>query len=301
MPRNSCTLRRRLCKLSPVTTPKFLLVGWDGVRDDVLRRLRPDALAGLADAGRWWTTQLPDCSIAPTVTAVGWSTVLTGVGPQSHQVLSNTDEHHLLHRYPDLLTRAYCSGKQLTTYAAASALIFGTNYGPGPILGPGVTKLTWLDRREYPRGFHDTDPIITDAAVDELATNDPDLSFVYLGETDKTAHAEGVGARYDAAILRQDERLARMLEAVRSRPTFDDEDWLIMVTTDHGHRDEGGHGDDSWQERQSFVVAGGLASPGSQDWADEASNVDIAPTALAHLGVPIDPRWTCDGRSLISP
>jgi len=30
------------------------------------------------------------------------------------------------------------------------------------------------------------------------------------------------------------------------------------VVTDHGHRDEGGHGGDSAQERASFVIAHGI-------------------------------------------
>ena len=33
---------------------------------------------------------------------------------------------------------------------------------------------------------------------------------------------------------------------------------VLVVVTDHGHRDEGGHGGDSAQERASFVIAHGI-------------------------------------------
>src|SRR5690625_786938 len=57
--------------------PKVLIVGWDGVRDDTARRLSPSTLSGLAEHGRWWSTTLPGIDVAPTVTAVGWATILT--------------------------------------------------------------------------------------------------------------------------------------------------------------------------------------------------------------------------------
>jgi len=292
--------------------PKVLLVGWDGVRDDTARRLALPALTELAEGGRWWSTTLPDVTIAPTVTAVGWSTILTGVWPDEHGVMGNEEELNRLHRYPEVLTTAYCERPTLNTYGAASALIFGTTFGPGPLFGPGVRTVDWVDRREYPGKFTETDPVIQEAAERHLSTGDPDLAFVYLGETDQIAHASGVGQEYEQAIARQDVRLRRLVDSLRSRPSFADEEWLVMVTTDHGHLDEGGHGGGSWQERQSFIVAGVLGaggetgSDGATDaggetgpdgaWADEAENIDIAPTALTHLGIPVPQRL--HGKSL---
>lgn len=268
---------------------KALVVGWDGVRDDTLRRMAPRNLTALADSGQWWTTTLPDVTMAPTVTAVGWSTILTGVWPDEHGVMSNEGELTRLHRYPEFLTTAYCERPTLNTYGAASALIFGTCYGPGPLFGPGVKTIDWVDRREYPGKFTETDPVIQEAAERHLSTQDPDVAFVYLGETDQIAHAAGVGEEYEQAILRQDARLGRLVDRLRSRPAFADEEWLLMVTTDHGHLDEGGHGGGSWQERQSFIVATVLESDVA--WAEKAENVDIAPTVLGHLGITAPERY----------
>lgn len=291
-------------KLSPMSIPaprrpKVLVVGWDGVRDDVLRELRPPAISSVSDNGRWWSTSQPDVDIAPTKTAVGWSTMLSGVWPTQHQVLSNEGEHHLFHRTPDMLTRAFCADPSIATYGAASALIFGSEYGPGPLLGAGVRTLTWFDRRTFDRGFADSDKLVADDAEHRLGAEDHDFSFVYFGETDSAAHDHGVGEEYAAAIGRQDDRLARLIGAIRTRPSFAEESWLVLLTTDHGHRDGGGHGGGSWQERQTYVVAGFLGEAPAATWADTAENVDIAPTAWAHLGVVPDSRWPCQGTSLL--
>jgi len=50
-----------------------------------------------------------------------------------------------------------------------------------------------------------------------------------------------------------------------------------VMVTDHGHRDEGGHGGDSEQERASFVIAHGIGRDNPQ-W-----NLDIEPHHLTDL------------------
>ena len=71
----------------------------------------------------------------------------------------------------------------------------------------------------------------------------------------------------------------------------------MIVVTDHGHIDEGGHGGDSDVERTAWMLLGGDGAPRAAPAT--LSNVDIAPTVLAHLGI----AWTGeppDGRALIA-
>ncbi|MFD0349945.1 alkaline phosphatase family protein [Kitasatospora aburaviensis] len=86
------------------------------------------------------------------------------------------------------------------------------------------------------------DEEVTREAVHVLATADPEASFVYLGAVDETAHFLGCGEEYRASMRTADERLGRLLGAVRSRPGHADEAWTVIVVTDHGHVDAGGHG-----------------------------------------------------------
>ncbi len=71
----------------------------------------------------------------------------------------------------------------------------------------------------------------------------------------------------------------------------------MLVATDHGHLDEGGHGGDSEMERTVFILAcGPTVEPGRI--ATPTEIIDVAVTALTHLGVTIDPGWQLDGRAV---
>ena len=81
------------------------------------------------------------------------------------------------------------------------------------------------------------------------------------------------------------------MEAVRQRPSFEREDWLILSSTDHGRTDDGGHGGESEEELTIFYLASG---PSFAALKTPVEIVDIACTALAHLGIEIDPDWDLD-------
>jgi predicted AlkP superfamily pyrophosphatase or phosphodiesterase len=120
--------------------------------------------------------------------------------------------------------------------------------------------------------------------------------FVYLGDTDEVAHDLGpLCPEYTAALHTQDAYLGRLLDAIRGRAAFGGERWTVLVTTDHGHVDEGGHGGRSDEERTVFVIANRLGEDLAGRSLREPRLVDVGPTALAVLGVTIDPAWDLDG------
>jgi hypothetical protein len=125
--------------------------------------------------------------------------------------------------------------------------------------------------------------------------------FVQLDAIDGAGHNHGAASsQYLAAIRTADGQVGQMVNAVKSRPSYADEDWLIMITTDHGHTDAGGHGGSTLAERQTFVIATGpTIAPGSTRY--DVKMPDVAASALAHLGVAIDPAWNLDGRPLQQP
>jgi arylsulfatase A-like enzyme len=125
-----------------------------------------------------------------------------------------------------------------------------------------------------------------------------DVAFVYVGDVDEVGHAHGtLSAEYAAAIEVVDRQVGQVLAGLRRRPTYDAEDWLVLVSTDHGRRDDGGHGGESAAERTIFVIMSG-PSVRARPFASPPAIVDVAVTALAHLGIAIDPAWQLDGRDL---
>jgi hypothetical protein len=75
-----------------------------------------------------------------------------------------------------------------------------------------------------------------------------------------------------------------LLAALRSRPGYADERWTVILVTDHGHVDEGGHGGDSDVERTAWVAASG---PGIEAGAEHGPvrHVDVAAHVFEALGL----------------
>lgn len=275
-------------------TPKVLLIGIDGVRPDVLAEVPTPNIDALAAAG-WYTAEAR--TTTPSVSGPSWSSMLTGVWPEKHGVTNNNFTGRNYAEYPSFLTRVERTRPELATFAALDWLpLAELPDEPGPVLPPTIdTRLTFDG---YEHGWAEADGMVTEAAVAHLREADPDALFVYLGDPDETSHRHGsIGTEYRDAIALSDRHVGMLVDAVRARPTHADENWLVLISTDHGRRADGGHGGDSPEEMIIFILASG---PATADWPEPgpAFIVDVAVTALAHLGIGIDAGWGLDGRPL---
>jgi len=272
-------------------TPKVLVIGIDGVRPDVLAEVATPNLDALIREGtfsdRAQTGQ-------PTVSGPGWSSLLIGVWPEKHGVHSNDFRGHHYAEYPDFLTRIEQVRPELSTFAAADWLPLVADDSGGPVIGEAPDLKFVVDG--YQLGWAEADSAVVDAAVEHLGSADPDALFVYLGNPDETSHQfRSIGVEYRDAIRRADREVGRLMAAVRARPTYDRENWLILVSTDHGRTEEGGHGGDSPEERTIFYIASGPSALRGTP-VEAPAIVDVAVTALAHLGLDLDPVWGLDGQ-----
>jgi len=301
---------------------KVLVVGMDGLRFDRLRASCPPVLTALLSTGAYGTAELPYGELgaprteapgeivpeageagagaaggrvirARTDSGPGWSSIATGVWPDKHGVVDNGFAGARFTKYPDFLTRAKAVRPELAT----AALFSWAALDEHGAFGRDIDHRLALDG--FALTFAAADERIAAAAERHLAEADPDLMFVYLGDTDEVAHDLGpLGPEYTAALLAQDAFLGRLLDAVGARPSRPGERWTVLITTDHGHVDEGGHGGTSAEERTVFVIAARLGEDLGGRSLGEARLVDVAPTALAELGVTPDPAWDLDGTPL---
>lgn len=274
-------------------TPKVLVIGIDGVRADVLAEVPTPHLDGLKEGGTF--TDRARTGL-PTVSGPGWSSFLTGVWPDKHGVTDNTFEGKRYDAFPDFLTRIEEVRPELNTFAVADWLPLVRADDGRPTISDRVNVKHVLDG--YELGWAEADSMATELAVRHIRESDPDAMFVYLGDPDETSHRTGsIGAEYRAAIARADEQVGRLLDAARARPTYAQERWLVVVSTDHGRTAEGGHGGDTPEERTIFFLVGGPGASGEPP-PDSVGIVDVAVTALTHLGISIDPAWELDGRAV---
>ncbi|MFD7494208.1 alkaline phosphatase family protein [Streptomyces sp. NPDC059832] len=262
---------------------KTLVIGIDGATFDSFSRADIPHIEQLMAKGLTARSNLYADPMAPTVSGAGWSSIATGVWPDKHNVKDNNFTAPNYGRYPDYATRLE------TADPATSTLVVGT-WSPIPQIVFGAkTDL---------RIAGGNDEGTTAEAADYLAHGNPDSTFVHLDEVDGAGHSTGSASdAYLKALNTADAQVGRLLDAVTSRPTYAKEDWLVVITADHGHTPTGGHGGNTPLERGTFVIAQGKGiRPGSV--RDDVKITDIAPTVLRHEGVATDPAWNLDGTSL---
>lgn len=289
---------------------KVLVIGTDGTRWDLLREAmaagRAPNLKALARRGFGRSTLLPYTPpVAFTMSAVGWSTISSGVGPEKHGVhtITNTDpEQATKHGYLDFLTRLEHVRSRLSTFMVGDWGNLGLHFQGGPIFSDAIDVKYDTDAGATAAEYDREDARDTRLATRYLRHGNPDAGFVYLGVVDETAHNFGSAtADYRSAIDRTDARIGRLLRAIKARPTYGQEHWTVIVATDHGQKnlDTGSllsHGMGSKLERTSFVIAAG---PGVRHATRGAGVVDINPTVLHQVGISARARWRLDGRSFV--
>ena len=272
--------------------PKVLLIGIDGVRVDILSEARTPTIDSLKAAGFFSDGAR---TRGRTMSGPGWSSMLTGVWTAKHRVNGNDLGGNDYATWPDFLTRMERLHPDLDTFAVIDWPPLGTTASGGPLLSDEIdVRQTFDGERE---GYRYADSASVERAAAHLSSAEVDAAFVYLGEVDVLGHATSSRSlEYREAIERADAHVARLVAAIRSRPDWGAEDWLILLSTDHGRNDAGGHGGNSPSETTVFYLASGRSvERGRTDCPPEI--VDIAATALAHLGLGPDPSWNLDGRA----
>lgn len=266
-------------------TPKSVIIGIDGCVFARTRDGHTPNMDRLIASGMLALSNLGAQPLASTVSGPGWSSIATGTWADKHGVTDNTFAGSAYDAYPDYLTR-------LGTALPTSSTLVVASWDPVAvdIFGPGVSE----------RIGSPNDAATVASVVDRLATGNPDAIMVHLDEPDLAGHRYGAASEeYLAAIEQIDAQVGQLVTAVEMRTTYAEEDWLIVLTTDHGHTPAGGHGGNTIGERGVFVIAsGGRVPAGSQ--RHDVKLVDIAPTVLQHHGAPVQSDWELDGAPLDS-
>ena len=98
-----------------------------------------------------------------------------------------------------------------------------------------------------------------------------------------------------------DELVGVLWRSIRERQQRSGEDWLVLVTTDHGRDADTGreHGGQSQRERTTWIATNSQRL--TPRFHQQPSIVDIYPSIAAHLGLSVPPQvaWQLDGEAFI--
>lgn len=282
-------------------TPRVLVMGWDGVHYDELVLASTPSLDRVASQGFLRPVRVDERN--PTISGPVWATVATGVHADRHRIRDNRLWGHALADYPDMMTVLHRERPELSTFAAAGWGPLTTKDQGGPVFG-GATYRPGLPTglENAVDGGYDAvetmDRAVTAQTAMELLTGDHALVFSYLVVADMVGHIEGVTPRYRAAIEQCDAQLGVLLAMIDARGTRRNEAWTVIVVTDHGHLDAGGHGGDHVHERTAWIAAAGPGIAPEGHVAEphpRLGHADVGVHALHALGVEVDPRRRLDG------
>jgi predicted AlkP superfamily pyrophosphatase or phosphodiesterase len=270
---------------------KVLVIGIDGVRVDILAEAATPVMDSLIASGSFTTSAR---NVLPTVSGPNWSSMMTGATPDKHGVHSNNFSDNAYDEFPDFLTRLERIDEAFETVAIVDWPPLGSTAAGGPLFGDSVDFRILVNGDEL--DYEVADSFVTREAVRALETQDPHAMVVYLGNVDVVGHEHGsLSPEYRASIETADAQVGAILSALRARPTYLKEDWLLLMSTDHGRRDDGGHGGESELERAIFYLTSGPSAAAIEPDA-AVTLLDVAVTAMVHLGVAIDPSWQLDGK-----
>ena len=251
-------------------------------------------------------------SQTPTISAVGYNSVLTGTWVNKHNVWGNDIAAPNYH-YPTIfrLLKTQSPEKKIGIFSSwqdnRTKLVgdgmseTGSIYFDYKFDGLELDTINYLHDKK--RDFmHRIDDRVTDEAARTIRANAPDLSWVYLEFTDDMGHMFGDSPEFNKAIAYADEQVGRIWNAIEYRQQNFNEDWLIIVTTDHGRDSATGknHGGQSAREKAGWILTN---AKGLNDHfrKQKSSIVDIMPTIarFMEIDIPLDIAREVDGVPLI--
>lgn len=242
------------------TEKKAIVIGYDGCRADALSLIdySTSGIGKLVDAGAFVRlaycggVNLPAENTQDTSTAPGWCAVLTGVWADQNGIYSNGVTKSL--EYKTMLT-------SLVEDKVIDSANFITSWDGHFVEDDSTYKLEkqYCEENNLDVEFNYCTEDVASAltAIKDIRQDDcSDFIFAIYEGTDHAGHKFGFSTNnpiYESGFKLNDVLAYMTLEAVESRDTYATEDWLIIITSDHGGYGKN-HGGSSMQERIVFIV-----------------------------------------------
>lgn len=294
---------------------KAIFILLDGIPADVLENTDTPFLDQIAAAGGYTRAYVGGekggKSESPTISAVGYNSLLTGTWANKHNVWGNSIKAPN-YDYPTIFRLAKDFDPTLKTAIFSTWLDNRTK-----LIGEGLAatdniKMDFafdgfeLDTLRFPHDeereyIRNIDELVVNKTADYIAESSPDLSWVYLEYTDDMGHRYGDSEQMTAAVKLADDQVGRIWKAIQQREHDHNEEWMIVITTDHGRTAENGkgHGGQSERERTTWIVTNQRNLTAA--FFNQPGIVDIMPSICDFMGIEIAAKvkGNLDGKSFL--
>ncbi|MCP4176544.1 MAG: metalloenzyme superfamily [bacterium] len=247
---------------------KVLIIGIDGCRPDALKIAKTPVIDSLVKDGAYcfnsWTDKISDSGPC-------WTAMLTGVWHEKNGVTTNEYKNMKMDKYPHFFHYL----KKFDPSIKTASIV---HWGP-------INKILRDGDADVAKSYN-SDRKVANAVAKLLKDDNPDVVFVQFDDVDHAGHAHGFTTKnpdYIKTIEKEDANIGIILSALKGRKNFNKEDWLILISPDHGGTPNGGHGGNTSMERNIFFIANGK-SVVKGEIKKPTGVVDIAATAMKYLG-----------------
>lgn len=202
---------------------KVLIVVVDGLRGNAMMQIDPDNMRLIARNSLYTNTSLGDFRLGTDFTKeTGLANLFTGLGSAKHQVVSNLSDFDAS-QTPTLFTRLK------EQYDGFDSKAYTTNPDVSTYLFDGVDEkeLLTTDAEVLAR---------TKAAILDLDA-ETEMIVAHLSDIERAGNEysyETNDPQYRQAILAFDAQMSDLITTLQERPTFQTENWLVVITSSVG-------------------------------------------------------------------
>lgn len=231
-------------------TPKLLFIGYDGcqaVMPSLNYGKSDSAITKVASTGGLYLTYAGGAQAGDqaTSTAPGWASIFTGVWATQHGV---KDNNNTLNES----TRSIIFQLAAQDKAVSYSVIWDTH-----ITGTYKLEVAAADKNNYPAQYNlgKTDSDTYASMLAGIQAGEAGI-FGILEYPDHAGHTSGFALsnnKYKAAYYDSEKDANNLIAAAKARETYDQEDWLIIITSDHGGY-RLGHGGTTPMEKYTFLA-----------------------------------------------